>query len=165
MLAFAAIHRQLDGVPRSEAERLVLVQQRLHRVLAWRKARQRRDRVAEDCCVECPIVAWLHALDVNAEHLRGAETRLADLKAGLAVRILREEQQQAAIDGLLRYAGAEPHGNAATTLRRHSQAQCGWRRYNEKQCERQRGQAANGAGCHVPRFLRVGQECTSSAGF
>ena len=90
LLALAAIHRQLDGVAGGQAERLVLVQQRLHRVLAGRQLAQRLERVAEHAGVERPLVARLQPLDVDAEDLRRRQARGAHLEPRLAGAVLRQ---------------------------------------------------------------------------
>ena len=122
LLALAAIHRQLDGVARGQTERLVLVQQRLHRVLARRKRRQRLERIAEHRGVERPLVAGLQPVDVDAEDLRRRQARGAHLEARFAAPVLRQQQQKPSVERLLRAARSEADDDAGRLLSRRPDA-------------------------------------------
>ena len=141
LLALAAVHRQLDGVAGRQAERLVLVQQRLHRVLARRKLAQRLERVAEHGRVERPFVARLQPVDVDAEHLRRRQARGAHLEARFAGAVFRQQQQQPPVERLLRDAGAEaddespPGACAAEPVRTPADAALVSKSAQSTQCE------------------------------
>ena len=147
LLALAAVHRQLDHVAGGEAERLVLVQQRLHRVLARRQVGQRFERVAEHAGVERALVSRLETFHVDAEDLSRREAGGGHLKPRLARVVLGNHQQQPSVDRVLRERLRQPDDHRSRHLLRRGQ------RRLDGRCRRrqdQRGKDTITNGAHGP---------------
>ena len=86
----------------------------LHAVLPGRNGGERDGGEAEDVALECHRVAGLPAVDVDAEDLLAAQGVVADLKARLLRRIVREQQQQTPVE---RRPGRRAIGHGETHLR------------------------------------------------
>jgi hypothetical protein len=98
LLPLAPVHGQLHHVAIGAAERLVLVEQRLHVVAAVGKPLQAVQGEAEDAGVDHRLLPGLPAQDVDAEHELGLEAGVAHLKTRLGREVVRDEQQQAAVE-------------------------------------------------------------------
>jgi hypothetical protein len=100
LLALAAVHRHLDGVTVTALERLVLVDQRLHRIRAGRNVVDALEREAERRAIERRRGSGPEAVDIDAEDQLAADA-VVDLKARLArARVLRQHHEQPPVDGL-----------------------------------------------------------------
>ena len=152
LLALTAIHRQLDGVARGQAERLVLVQQRLHGVLARRQIAERCERVARDARVEAPLVPGLQSLDVDAEGLRRRQARRAQLEARLARAVLRQQQQEPSVERFLRRVRAEADDEPARGLRRGPNRRSG--RSGERDRKREKQERSKTSHDHLLDVVR-----------
>jgi hypothetical protein len=101
LLALPAVHGELDRVPVTAVERFVLVEEGLDRVRPGRDLGQALEGVAENPGVDHRLLSRPEALDVHAENLLGLEAGVADLEAWLVARVLREEDEHPAVEGLL----------------------------------------------------------------
>ena len=90
MLAFAAVHGQLDGVAVGAVKGLVAMQHSLHVILARRHVAQAADGIAGGGIVHDHGLAGLHGIDVDAEDHLGADG-VVYLHARLGGRIVRKK--------------------------------------------------------------------------
>src|SRR6266568_8038556 len=100
VLSFAAIHRQLDGFSIRPMERLIPVQNGLHKILARRKVAQTAYRISIRMFVHYNFLPWPDSLDVHAKH----DLRLRsviDLHARFIARISRQEDEKTSIHGFI----------------------------------------------------------------
>src|SRR5262245_45850595 len=101
VLALALVHRHLDGVAVAAMERFVAVQQRLHVVVAGGNVRQAPSRPAPDPLVDDDVLAGRETVDVDAENRpRAVRPVLVALKPRLRLAVVRDEQQDTAVDRL-----------------------------------------------------------------
>ena len=99
MLSFAAIRRQLHGLAVRPVKGLINVQHRLNRVVAGRHVLQARPRIALRVVADRKRLTGLPRVHCYTEnHLR--LKAVVDLHARLFARIVREQKQQPAVQGL-----------------------------------------------------------------
>jgi hypothetical protein len=99
MLAFSAIHGELDGVAVGAVEGLVAVQDDLDVVVAGRDVVEIADGVAKGGVVDGDGLARLELVEVEAEDHLGAGGEV-DLHPGLGGGIGGKQEEDAAVDGL-----------------------------------------------------------------
>src|SRR5262249_27113029 len=99
VLAFAAVHRQFDGVPIGAMKRLIAVEKSLHGVFARRHVAKIADGITEGVgVVDERRLAWSQGIHVDAKNdLR--LYRKTNLRARLGGGIRGQEQQNAAVEG------------------------------------------------------------------
>ena len=113
-LALAAVGRQLHDVAVGALVGLVAVQERLHPVLAGRHVGQAADRVAERPAVHGDRLARRPAVDVHAECQLAVRT-VHDLEAGLRGVVLREHEDEPAVERVGAAVGREGHREGGAT--------------------------------------------------
>jgi hypothetical protein len=135
LLPFAAVHGQLHGVAVAAMERLVFVQQRLHRVGARGQVAQRLQRIAGHAGLEGGGGAGRPAVHVDAEGLLALGAVL-DLESRLLAVVLGDEEQQPSVEG--------PGGQARSHAHREARpGGCG-RAHGERQGEQRESQERPG---------------------
>ena len=123
LLAFAAVHRQLDCVTVRAFESLVAMHERLHGVLAGWQIRQTSSRITKRALVHRLRFARFPALDVDTEDLLRVQV-FVNLKAWFIFGVVGNEQQQPSVDRTLIERGGESDSKVrhVSILRRRSVA-------------------------------------------
>ena len=96
LLPFSLVHRQLDRFAVTQVERVVLVEQCLHYVVAGGNVHQAVVRIAERGCIDRGSVACRQRIDVDAEYLHRVDAR-SHLEARLRLVIRGQDQDDPAI--------------------------------------------------------------------
>ena len=118
LLPLAAVHRELHDVPVGAPERLVPVEERLDLVRPRRDRRETFDGIPEHVARDDEGRARLPSVGVDAEDLLRPQDRVAHLRARLGGLVLREDEEQAAVERFPALVGLVGDGKPEARRRR-----------------------------------------------